>query len=59
MYSEESNIGRRNFLQMTGAGIVAASAGATTTRALASNQSADWSFQAALWPSRRRNSLRI
>jgi hypothetical protein len=41
MGSEESNIGRRSFIQMTGAGIVAASAGATATQALASNQSAD------------------
>jgi hypothetical protein len=38
MGPEESNIGRRDFLQMTGAGIVAASAGANATQALASNQ---------------------
>src|SRR6204780_4946593 len=37
----KSNLGRRNFLQMTGAGIVAVSAGATATKALASNPSAD------------------
>jgi pyruvate dehydrogenase (quinone) len=37
MAPEKSNLGRRNFLQMTGAGIVAASAGATATQALASN----------------------
>ena len=41
MASEKSNLGRRNFLQMTGAGIVAAGAGATATQALASNPSAD------------------
>ena len=41
MGPEESNIGRRNFLRMTGAGIVAASAGATAREALVSNQSAD------------------
>ena len=38
---EKSNLGRRNFLQMTGAGIVAASAGATATQALASPPSVD------------------
>jgi hypothetical protein len=41
MGPEESNIGRRNFLQMTGAGIVAVSAGAAATQAVASNQLAD------------------
>jgi pyruvate dehydrogenase (quinone) len=41
MAPETSNLGRRNFLQMTGAGIVAASAGATATQAMASNPSAD------------------
>jgi pyruvate dehydrogenase (quinone) len=41
MAPEKSNFGRRNFLQMTGAGILAASAGATATQALASNSSAD------------------
>jgi hypothetical protein len=41
MGPEESNIGRRNFLQMTGVGIVAAGAGATATQAFASNQSVD------------------
>ena len=40
MGPEESSIGRRNFLQMTGAGIVAAGAGATAMPALASNPSA-------------------
>jgi pyruvate dehydrogenase (quinone) len=44
MSSEKSSIGRRNFLRMTGAGIVAASAGATNTQALASNQSGDSEF---------------
>ena len=41
MAPEKSNLGRRNFLQMTGAGIVAASAGATATQALASNPLAE------------------
>jgi hypothetical protein len=41
MAPEKSDLGRRNFLQMTGAGIVATSAGATATRARASNPSAD------------------
>jgi pyruvate dehydrogenase (quinone) len=41
MAPETSNLGRRNFLQMTGAGIVAAGAGATATHASASNLSAD------------------
>jgi hypothetical protein len=41
MAPEKSNLGRRNFLQMTGAGIVAASAGATATQALVSDQPAD------------------
>jgi pyruvate dehydrogenase (quinone) len=40
MGPEESSIGRRNFLQMTGAGIVAAGAGATAMPALASSPSA-------------------
>ena len=40
MAPENSNLGRRNFLQMTGAGIVAASAAASATQALASNPSA-------------------
>jgi pyruvate dehydrogenase (quinone) len=44
MSPEKSSIGRRNFLRMTGAGIVAASAGATNTQALASNQSGDSEF---------------
>jgi Thiamine pyrophosphate enzyme, N-terminal TPP binding domain len=50
MGPEESNIGRRNFLQMTGAGIVAASAGATATQAVASNQSADSEFSDGIVP---------
>jgi hypothetical protein len=50
MGPEESNIGRRNFLQMTGAGIVAASAGATATQAVASNQSADSEFSSGIVP---------
>jgi len=50
MGPEESNIGRRNFLQMTGAGIVAASAGATATIAVASNQSADSEFSGGILP---------
>jgi pyruvate dehydrogenase (quinone) len=41
MAPETSNLGRRNFLQMTGAGIVAAGAGATAMHAAASNLSAD------------------
>ena len=49
MAPEESNIGRRGFLQMTGAGIVAASAGATT-QAVASNQSADSEFSGGIVP---------
>ena len=40
MAPENSNFGRRDFLQMTGAGIVAASAGATSTQSLASDPSA-------------------
>jgi hypothetical protein len=59
MGPEESNIGRRDFLQMTGVGTVAASAGATATQALASNQSADWEFLGGVMPQLRRNSLRI
>jgi hypothetical protein len=47
---EESNIGQRNFLQMTGAGIVAASAGATATQALASNPSVDSEYSAGIGP---------
>ena len=39
MGPEESSIGRRNFLQMMGAGFVAAGTGATATQALASNAS--------------------
>ena len=50
MGPEKSNIGRRNFLQMTGAGIVAASAGATATQALASNQSADSEISGGIVP---------
>jgi pyruvate dehydrogenase (quinone) len=41
MDPEKSNIGRRNFLQMTGAGLVAASAGAGAAQASASTQAAD------------------
>src|ERR1700735_744407 len=48
MAPEKLNLGRRNFLQMTGAGIVAASAGATATQALASNPSADSEFSAGI-----------
>jgi pyruvate dehydrogenase (quinone) len=40
MAPENSNLARRNFLQITGAGIVAASAAASATQALASNPSA-------------------
>jgi pyruvate dehydrogenase (quinone) len=50
MAPETSNLGRRNFLQMTGAGIVAASAGATPTQALASNSSADSESSACIVP---------
>ena len=59
MGQEKSNIGRRNFLQMTGAGIVAASAAASDTQALASNSSAVSESYQVLCPSRRWNSLRI
>ena len=38
MAPKESNLGRRNFLQMTGAGFVAAGTGVTARQALASNQ---------------------
>lgn len=37
MAPDKSNLGRRNFLQMTGAGIVAVSAGANAAQAPASN----------------------
>ena len=47
---EKSNLGRRNFLQMTGAGIVAASAGATATQALASPPSVDSEISAGVVP---------
>ena len=50
MAPENSNLGRRNFLQMTGAGIVAVSAGATATKALASNPSADSEASAGIVP---------
>ena len=50
MAPETSNLGRRNFLQMTGAGIVAVSAGATATQALASNSSADSESSAGIVP---------
>jgi Thiamine pyrophosphate enzyme, N-terminal TPP binding domain len=50
MGPEESSIGRRNFLQMTGVGIVAASAGATAAQTLASNQSADSESSAGIVP---------
>jgi hypothetical protein len=59
MGPEESNIGRRDFLQMTGAGIVAASAGANATQAWLRTSRWTLGLQAALFPSRRRNSLRI
>jgi pyruvate dehydrogenase (quinone) len=48
MRPEEPSICRRNFLRMTGAGIVAASAGATNTQALASNQTADSEFSGGI-----------
>ena len=38
MAPKESNLGRRNFLQMTGAGFVAAGTGVTAPQALPSNQ---------------------
>jgi pyruvate dehydrogenase (quinone) len=50
MAPKESNLGRRNFLQMTGAGIVAASAGATATQAFASNPPADSESSAGIVP---------
>jgi pyruvate dehydrogenase (quinone)/pyruvate decarboxylase len=50
MGPEESNIGRRNFLQMTGAGIVAATAGAAVTQAVALSQSADSEFSGSIVP---------
>jgi pyruvate dehydrogenase (quinone) len=46
----KSNHGRRNFLQMTGAGIVAASASATATQALASSQSTDTEVSGGIVP---------
>jgi pyruvate dehydrogenase (quinone) len=39
MGPQDHNLGRRNFLKIGGAGVMAASAGATITQALASNQS--------------------
>ena len=50
MGRENTNVGRRDFLQMTGVGLVAASAGATATQALASNQLADSEFSGAIVP---------
>ena len=50
MGPEESNIGRRDFLQMAGVGIVAASAGATATQSLASNPSANSESSAGIVP---------
>jgi hypothetical protein len=50
MAPEKSNLGRRNFLQMTGAGIVAASASATATQALASSQSTDSEVSGGIVP---------
>ena len=50
MGAQESNIGRRNFLQMTGAGIVAASTAATATQALASTRAANSEFSAGITP---------
>jgi pyruvate dehydrogenase (quinone) len=41
MHPEKSNFGRRDFLQMTGAGLVAAGAGATATQASGSTQPPD------------------
>ena len=41
---------RRDFLQMAGVGIVAASAGATATQALASNSSLDSETSAGIVP---------
>jgi hypothetical protein len=52
MAPDKSNLGRRNFLQMTGAGIVAISAGANAAQAPASNPSADSEASAASRPSR-------
>jgi hypothetical protein len=45
---EKPNIGRRDFLQMTGAGLVAASAGGTAAQASASTQPADSEAQWAI-----------
>ena len=50
MAPEKSNLGRRNFLQMTGGGIVPASAAATATQALASSPSADSEFSGGIVP---------
>src|SRR6201996_1651006 len=50
MAPETSDLGRRNFLQMTGAGTLAASAGATATQALASKPSADSEASAGIVP---------
>jgi hypothetical protein len=50
MAPKESNLGRRNFLQMTCAGIVAARAGATAAQAFASNPPADSESLAGIVP---------
>jgi pyruvate dehydrogenase (quinone) len=50
MAPKKSSFGRRNFLQMTGAGLVAASAGASTAQALASNQTAGSGSSAGITP---------
>ena len=50
MAPEKSNLGRRNFLQMSGAGILAASSGARAAQALASNESADSESSADIAP---------
>ena len=59
MAPEKSNLGRRNFLQMTGAGIVAAGAGATAMHARLRILRRIRRLPPASSPSRRRSLVRI
>ena len=60
MVPEKSNIGRRDFLQMTGAGIVAAGAGSAAAQDLGVEPvGGTRSLQAGIVPSPRHNSPRI
>jgi hypothetical protein len=52
MAPDKSNLGRRNFLQMTGAGIVAVSAGANAARRRLRTPRRIQKLQRALRPSR-------